>query len=276
MRPFVGSQALEPDSSMCAPPLAEDGHACDPATPYRTFSGHCNNLRKPSLGKSLTTFNRLLPPAYENGVSRPRLTSVTGSPLPSPRLVSTMIHADISNLHTRYSLMVMQYAQFLDHDLTFTPVHRGGLSSIGSESVLQSESARQGRQPTALKTRLTSVVAYLRALPSTWELDFTVTVAPQASSRPSRTAGHATRRVPCTPSACPSPCRLATTSTPPSTRPPASGCASPSCAPCLASSTSVSHASLSNQPKQLEFKKNKKTYKEEGKKLVEPNSRISQ
>lgn len=126
MRPFVSNQPVDStDPSMCAAPIAEDGHACDPSSPFRTFSGHCNNLRKPSLGKSLSTFNRLLPPAYENGVNRPRLTSVTGTPLPSPRLVSTMIHADISNLHTRYSLMVMQFAQFLDHDLTFTPVHRG-------------------------------------------------------------------------------------------------------------------------------------------------------
>lgn len=58
-------------------------------------------------------------------VNRPRLNSVTGRPLPSPRLVSTMIHADISNLHNRYSLMLMQFAQFLDHDITFTPVQIG-------------------------------------------------------------------------------------------------------------------------------------------------------
>jgi hypothetical protein len=62
-------------------------------------------------------------------VNRPRLNSVTESPLPSPRLVSTMIHADISNLHNRYSLMLMQYAQFLDHDITFTPVQIGKLCS---------------------------------------------------------------------------------------------------------------------------------------------------
>ncbi|XP_034243586.1 uncharacterized protein LOC117646626 [Thrips palmi] len=130
VRPFVGKPPTTFDDSMCAAPVADDTQPCDPTSPFRTFSGHCNNLRKPSLGKSLSTFNRLLPPAYENGVSRPRLTSVTGTPLPSPRLVSTMIHADISNLHTRYSLMVMQFAQFLDHDLTFTPVHRGYFASI--------------------------------------------------------------------------------------------------------------------------------------------------
>jgi len=62
---------------------------------------------------------------FFSGVSKPRLTGVSGTALPSARLVSTMIHADISNLHGRYSLMLMQFAQFLDHDITFTPVHRG-------------------------------------------------------------------------------------------------------------------------------------------------------
>lgn len=47
-------------------PGEEDG-PCDPRTPYRTFSGHCNNLERPHLGKGLITFSRLLPSVYENG-----------------------------------------------------------------------------------------------------------------------------------------------------------------------------------------------------------------
>lgn len=62
---------------------------------------------------------------FFSGVSKPKSIGVNGDPLPSPRLVSTMIHADISNLHNRYSLMLMQFSQFLDHDVTFTPVHKG-------------------------------------------------------------------------------------------------------------------------------------------------------
>lgn len=112
-------------------PQCEDFSApCDPTTPFRSMTGHCNNLRSPEAGKSLTTFARLLPPVYEDGVSRPRQTSVTGAPLPNPRTISTLIHPDISNLHTRYTLMVMQYAQFLDHDLTMTPIHKGFHESI--------------------------------------------------------------------------------------------------------------------------------------------------
>lgn len=112
-------------------PQCEDLTApCDVTTPFRSFTGYCNNLRNPSLGQSLTIFARLLPSAYEDGVSRPRVTATNGSPLPNPRVVSTLIHPDISNLHTRYSLMTMQFAQLLDHDLTMTPIHKGFHESI--------------------------------------------------------------------------------------------------------------------------------------------------
>ncbi|XP_033611688.1 uncharacterized protein LOC111875414 [Cryptotermes secundus] len=122
---FIPAPLTSPD---CDSP--DDKGPCDAQSQFRTITGRCNNLRKPNLGKSISTFSRLLPPAYEDNVNRPRLNSVTGSPLPSPRLVSTMIHADISNLHNRYSLMLMQYAQFLDHDITFTPVQIGFFASI--------------------------------------------------------------------------------------------------------------------------------------------------
>lgn len=47
--------------------------ACDPSYPYRSFTGYCNNLRKPNWGKSLTTFARILPPAYDNGSRNERI-----------------------------------------------------------------------------------------------------------------------------------------------------------------------------------------------------------
>ncbi|XP_030764451.1 uncharacterized protein LOC115888752 [Sitophilus oryzae] len=110
----------------------EDSGPCDASSPYRSYTGYCNNLKHPKYGQGLTTFNRLLPSAYDDGISKPRVVGATGVPLPNPRLISRTIHPDISNLHKRYSLMVMQYAQFLDHDLTFTPIHKGFDESIPS------------------------------------------------------------------------------------------------------------------------------------------------
>ena len=103
---------------------------CDHTTKFRTMTGWCNNLNFPELGKSMRAFMRLLSPKYEDGLSAMRESAVSGRKLPSARMISANIHNDVSAPHTRYSLMVMQFAQLLDHDLTFTPVNRGFGGSI--------------------------------------------------------------------------------------------------------------------------------------------------
>ena len=121
----------------------EENHSpCDHTYKYRTFNGWCNNLNNPQYGKSISPLLRFLPAQYDDGktlswlwidfknfllaaISRPRFRSVGNKPLPSPRLVSIVVHADVSNLHSRYTLMLMQFGQFLDHDITLTPVNKG-------------------------------------------------------------------------------------------------------------------------------------------------------
>ena len=87
---------------------------------YRTIDGTCNNLDNPMWGASLTAFRRLLRPVYENGFNTPvgwRNKDV----LPSARLVSTELisTANITPDQT-FTHMLMQWGQFLDHDLDFT------------------------------------------------------------------------------------------------------------------------------------------------------------
>ncbi|XP_071807106.1 peroxidasin homolog isoform X2 [Asterias amurensis] len=92
---------------------------------YRTHDGTCNNLQNPEWGASLTPFRRLLKPIYENGFNTPvgwnQSHLYNGYPKPSVRKVSleVMSTATISN-HDKFSHMVMQWGQFLDHDMDFT------------------------------------------------------------------------------------------------------------------------------------------------------------
>lgn len=58
-------------------------------------------------------------------MSAPRSIGRLGTVLPSGRIVSTQVHYDVQAPHVRYSLMVMQWGQFLDHDITFTPMNTG-------------------------------------------------------------------------------------------------------------------------------------------------------
>lgn len=99
---------------------------------YRTFDGTCNNLDNPLWGAATTPYTRKLDPIYYdvNGLSDP-----AGFPdqpytpeLPSPHRVSKefIIHVtEASGNKNRYSHMMMQWGQFLDHDLSFTAESEG-------------------------------------------------------------------------------------------------------------------------------------------------------
>jgi len=99
-------------------------------TPYhkefRSIDGVCNNQKHPFQGAVHTPHRRLAPATYENGVNEPRGWNVgklhNGFPLPSPRLVATTVAAsDEFDEDNRYSEMLMQWGQFLDHDMALTP-----------------------------------------------------------------------------------------------------------------------------------------------------------
>nr|XP_031540895.1 LOW QUALITY PROTEIN: peroxidasin homolog [Vicugna pacos] len=94
---------------------------------YRTHDGTCNNLQHPMWGASLTAFERLLKAVYENGFNTPRGIDpgrrYHGHPLPMPRLVSTaLIGSEAVTPDEQFTHMLMQWGQFLDHDLDSTVV----------------------------------------------------------------------------------------------------------------------------------------------------------
>ena len=60
--------------------------------------------------------------------------STTGSSLPSPRLISATVSPDVDSPSQLDTHNVMQWGQFVDHDVTFTPVTR--LSSEEAPGIL--------------------------------------------------------------------------------------------------------------------------------------------
>lgn len=86
--------------------------------PYRTYDGSCNNLHHTAWGKSNTPYTRILPPDYEDGVSEIRKTGVTGQQLPNPRTVSLASIKWSERSDAKASVMLMQWGQFVDHDLS--------------------------------------------------------------------------------------------------------------------------------------------------------------
>ena len=93
---------------------------CDFSARYRTISGRCNNFAHPEWGSAGQTYRRLLPNAYADRASVPRGGRHPSS-LPNPRWISQKNHPDSDNPDYRFTHMVMQFGQFLDHDITLTP-----------------------------------------------------------------------------------------------------------------------------------------------------------
>ncbi|XP_037084821.1 peroxidase-like [Pollicipes pollicipes] len=93
---------------------------------YRTVNGECNNLQRPREGSALTGFKRLLESTFDDGFASIRSRSVTGRPLPSPRLISERVVETISSELNGFTLSVMQWGQFVDHDFNHALVFNLG------------------------------------------------------------------------------------------------------------------------------------------------------
>ena len=120
-------------ASQCAEtlPMAEDC-SLPVFQKHRSSDGSCNNLGNPLLGAAQTTLRRLLPPRYEDGVSQLRgFLQSTGSdlythgpfspPNPSARVISLGVVRDRPVESTTFTHILMQWGQFLDHDMTLVP-----------------------------------------------------------------------------------------------------------------------------------------------------------
>ncbi|GCB70992.1 hypothetical protein scyTo_0010902 [Scyliorhinus torazame] len=93
---------------------------------YRTINGQCNNRISPLLGASDIALKRWLRAEYEDGFSLPRGSSgkhYSGYRLPPVRVVSNKIVRilrDTEALDFKFTQMLMQWGQWIDHDLSFT------------------------------------------------------------------------------------------------------------------------------------------------------------
>ena len=72
------------------------------------------------LGRRFLPLIRLLPPEYQDGESLPRGGLETSS-LPSPREISIKVHQNTEHLDKQVSLMIMQFGQYISHDISLTP-----------------------------------------------------------------------------------------------------------------------------------------------------------
>ncbi|XP_054717391.1 chorion peroxidase-like [Uloborus diversus] len=103
--------------------------SCRSSDRYRTYDGTCNNLKHPSWGMASCCFERLVDPEYADGTADKRL-SRSGGPLPSPRRISLEIHSHFDNPTDYVTHAFMTFGQFLDHDISLSPLSQGPNNEI--------------------------------------------------------------------------------------------------------------------------------------------------
>lgn len=116
---LAGLSTVTPQAGRCYTPQRVRVK-CDSNDRYRSITGACNNLENPEWGTAGRELVRLLPANYEDGRDEPR-GGLNSRSLPNPRWMSQKNHPDEDLPDSRYTHMVMQFGQFLDHDITLTP-----------------------------------------------------------------------------------------------------------------------------------------------------------
>lgn len=94
-------------------------YKCNYKSVYRRIDGSCNNLYVPWWGKANSPYERLIYPAYEDGVDEPRSKSVGGHSLPNPRTVSMLVHKPRRSRAQTTHLFAF-FGQYVNHDLALT------------------------------------------------------------------------------------------------------------------------------------------------------------
>ncbi|XP_011872587.1 PREDICTED: peroxidase-like isoform X1 [Vollenhovia emeryi] len=97
---------------------------CDERSRYRSIDGTCNNVENPSWGSAMTAYTRVLFSQYFDGIQEPRRVGQTKKPLPSPRLVSAALSTANDQSDASRTLAVMEWSQFIAHDIAHTPVRK--------------------------------------------------------------------------------------------------------------------------------------------------------
>ncbi|XP_032355949.1 thyroid peroxidase [Etheostoma spectabile] len=116
--------------SQCPPPTHPAICLQSHLNKYRSISGLCNNRQNPLWGAANTPLVRWLPAEYEDGGREPkgwnRGRLHNGFQLPSPWEVSKKIlRSSVKRPDGVYSHMLVDWGQYIDHDITFTLQSKG-------------------------------------------------------------------------------------------------------------------------------------------------------
>uniref|UniRef100_A0A182P439 Uncharacterized protein n=1 Tax=Anopheles epiroticus TaxID=199890 RepID=A0A182P439_9DIPT len=125
-------------------PACEKGHSR-----YRRLDGRCNNIEPGGSlwGAAGYPMERLLPPAYGDGIWAPRIVAYSGRYLPSARKLSSTLFADLHHPHASCNVLFMQFGQFLAHDFSRNKVIKTSAKCCTEDGTSRVKDAFPGCMP---------------------------------------------------------------------------------------------------------------------------------
>ncbi|KAF3430719.1 hypothetical protein E2986_12643 [Frieseomelitta varia] len=121
---YISTLSLQGTPLDSACPGSRHAAICNPMAKYRSFDGSCNNVENPSWGSAMTAYTRILFPQYFDGIQEPRRIGQTKKPLPGARSVSVALSTPNDQSDVSRTLTVMQWAQFIANDISYTPMRK--------------------------------------------------------------------------------------------------------------------------------------------------------
>ena len=110
--------------------MFDDAWKLQPLSPFRLLPiskiPNGDNLFKHHIGHYIISSNFIfIYYLFNTGVSIPRGKLLNGTEfLPSPRLISGALISHEDRPNRDYTLLLMQWGQFIDHDITHTPINK--------------------------------------------------------------------------------------------------------------------------------------------------------
>lgn len=103
---------------------------------FRSITGACNNVKNPKWGKTFTSYGRMQPASFSDGIYEFRKSYVRGQDLPGARFISNdVLNKSPFTCEPQHiaNMAGVMYGQFMAHDQGMRQMYQTGTAGFASQ-----------------------------------------------------------------------------------------------------------------------------------------------